>query len=109
MHSAPRLAFTVLVKFEDGIWVAHCLELDIVATGNTPDQAASDIKDLIVAQVSCALSNNNMSNLYHPAPKEVWDEFRTAKTRSKEPVAQKAPFYQTMFAAPLPQGNVCHA
>lgn len=65
----------ILVTKEDGLIVAHCLELDIVATGDTIDQVQRDIIALICAQIDYAFSNDNLDHLYHPAPKEVWREF----------------------------------
>lgn len=43
--------FKILMKFEDGPWIAHCLELDIVSSGRTREQAQEEIVDLISAQV----------------------------------------------------------
>lgn len=111
MRSTPGLAFNALVKFEDGLWVAHCLELDIVATGDSPEAAIDDIKSLILAQVSCALSNENMDYLYHPAPAEVWQEYRTAKAftaKNREEKPALGSFFKTIVADAF-QGNACHA
>lgn len=73
------LSFSVLFKKEDDIIIAHCLELDIVATADTFKEAENDILDLIAAQVSYAFSNDNLENLYHPAPSEVWQQYLTCK------------------------------
>jgi len=109
MHSHPRLAFNVLVNFEDGLWVAHCLELDIVATGDSPKEAADDIRELIQAQVSSAMVNDNMDNLYHPAPREVWAAFTKARSlaaakKTHRPPSVDASFYQRIIADAL----ICH-
>lgn len=101
MKSASKLAFNVLVKREDGEWIAHCLELDIVATGNTPNAAVKDIKSLILAQVSTAIENENMEYLYHPAPQEVWQEYARAKrlsSRKEEATPPPSAFSKTVFA-----------
>jgi hypothetical protein len=73
------LNFNILLKKEEDLFVAHCLELDIVATGDTVQQAKNDVLDLIVAQVDYAFSNDNLDHLYHPAPPEVWREFFACK------------------------------
>jgi len=78
------MIFNILIKNEEGLFVAHCLELDIVATGETVDQARKDIVALICAQVDFAFSNDNLENLYRPAPKEVWEEFFACKERIKK-------------------------
>ncbi len=79
--SNATMAFNVLVKEEDDMWVAHCLELDVVATSDTEEGAVTDIADLIRAQVSYAISHDNLEYLYHPAPSEVWEEFLRCKER----------------------------
>ena len=73
------ITLNVLIKKEDDVFIAHCLELDIVATANTSNQAQKEIVSLIDAQVSYAFENNNLENLYHPAPPEVWKEFFACK------------------------------
>ncbi len=73
------LTVNVLIKKEDDLWIAHCLELDIVATGTSSAEAAREIKDLIKAQISYAFANDNLNNLFKPAPSEVWREFYECK------------------------------
>lgn len=67
--------FKVLIKFKDELWIAHCLELDIVASGKTREQVQEEMVDLILAQIRYALDNNNMEHLYHAAPASVWMEY----------------------------------
>jgi predicted RNase H-like HicB family nuclease len=76
------MVFNILIRKEDKIFVAHCLELDIVAARDTLDEAEKEIFDLVSAQVGYAFRNNNLDNLYHPAPPEVWREFYACKERS---------------------------
>ena len=71
----PVLIFSFLIKEDKGTYIAHCLELDILTTGTTLEQAEQDIMDLVIAQVDYAFSNDNLDHLYHPAPQEVWREF----------------------------------
>jgi len=80
-----EVSFTtnILLKEEDGLFVAHCLELDIVATGVTMDQAQRDCVALVCAQVEYAFAHNNLDNLYHSAPTEVWAEFFACKAQDE--------------------------
>ena len=75
--------FNVLIKRDEGLFLAHCLELDIVTTAPTVDQVKADIYDLILAQVEYAFGNDNLDNLYHPAQREVWEEFFACKERAR--------------------------
>jgi predicted RNase H-like HicB family nuclease len=74
----------VFIKKVDGIFIAHCLELDIVATGSSLEEVKKEIWELVMAQVSYAFSNDNLSYLYHSAPKEVWEEFYKCKRYIEE-------------------------
>lgn len=65
------LSFNILVKEEDGLYVAHCLELDIVATSEDIERVQKEMVDLIAAQVDYAFSNENLDNLYHPHSKQL--------------------------------------
>lgn len=78
------MVFNCLIKKENKTFIAHCLELDIVAVGASPEKAKNDLKDLILSQVDYAFSNDNLNNLYHPAPLAVWKEFYTCETQSED-------------------------
>lgn len=69
------MTFNVLIKVEDGNFVAYCMELDIVAEASTLDMVKDEMGGLIAAAVDYAFSNDNMDHLYRPAPPEIWEEF----------------------------------
>jgi len=75
------MKFQVVIKKEEGLWVAHCLELDIVAANKNLASVKKEIGDLITAQVSYAFENDNVENLYRPAPAEVWEKLYGCKMR----------------------------
>jgi hypothetical protein len=75
----PSMTFNILVKRVERMYIAHCLELDIVATSNDPDQVEKDIISLIDAQIDYAFSHDNIDYLFRPAPIEVWKEFFKCK------------------------------
>jgi hypothetical protein len=77
--SPPSIMVNIFFKKEDQTWIGHCLELDIVATGNNLHQLKADMKDLIIAQIEYAFTNDNLDNLFHPAPVEAWKEFYQCK------------------------------
>lgn len=80
----PRIDVNVICKKEDGVWVGHCLEMDIVTTGDSPEEVQSNIRDLVFAQVESAFENDNLENLFFPAPKEVWAEFMRCRKAAEE-------------------------
>ncbi len=81
IKKSTKRSFTVniLIKKIDNLYVAHCLELDIVAAGKNRAQTEKEIVSLVCAQVDYAFNNNNLDHLYHPAPPEVWKEFFACK------------------------------
>lgn len=78
------LTVNVFIKKEDDLWVGHCLELDIVATGSTPAEVKKDMEDLIITQVAHAFNNDNLDHLFRPAPAEVWEEFYKCRQRAED-------------------------
>jgi len=84
MQQRTAMAFNLLLKEEERLYVAHCLELDIVATGETAEEARRDVVDLIRAQVAYAFAHDNLDHLYRPAPADVWREFYSCRGESQE-------------------------
>ena len=78
------VTLNALIKKEEGLYIAHCLEMDIVATAASLKQVKKDIIDLIKAQIDYAFSYDNLEHLFHPAPKEVWEEFWACKKQEEE-------------------------
>lgn len=112
------MIFNVLIKKETDIYVAHCLELDIVTTSKYFEQVKSDMADLIKAQVNYAFSNDNLDCLYRPAPSEVWEEFYACKKQIEKKINIKSVFSRTaqQFVPPwiitrtcTSFGQSCHA
>lgn len=105
------MVFNILVKEEDDLFVAHCLELDIVATADAIDEVKNDLFDLIITQVSSAFSNDNLDYLFHPAPADVWKEFYQCKGRPEQkhiqiPLVQKTE--PAKFVPPRIKTTTCH-
>ncbi len=73
--ATAQMSFSAVIKKEGDDWVAHCLELDIVTTADSPDRVQSDLLDLIMAQLDYALANDNLDHFYKPAPESAWREF----------------------------------
>ncbi len=80
----------ILTKKEGNLYVAHCLEFDIVATGDTADQAQRDCVSLVCAQIEYAFAHDNLDNLYHSAPAEVWAELGGPEIRIRRLVPDPA-------------------
>jgi hypothetical protein len=89
------MIFNILAKKENDMWVAHCLELDIVTTAKSLSTLKKEIVDLIVTQVDYAFSNDNLNNLYHPASPDVWKAFYACKEQEEKKIKLKSAFRTT--------------
>ena len=91
------ITINIIVKKEESFWVGHCLELDIVATANDLEHLKSDMFDLIIAQIDYAFSNDNLDNLFQPAPREVWEEFYKCKKQIENRIAVESKSQKDRF------------
>jgi len=60
-------------------WIAHCLELDLVSEGETPESALQDLIDISIIQIKTAIDNKDLRSAFCPAPPEIWAMFSRAK------------------------------
>jgi predicted RNase H-like HicB family nuclease len=67
--------FKILLSNEENMWVATCLELDLVAVAATVEEVMLDISDVIFVQLQYSLENDNLDYLYKPALLEEWKLF----------------------------------
>jgi len=107
-----KLIFNILIKkdTDQGCYIAHCLELDIVATSKRLREVKRDIINLIDTQVDYSFSNNNLANLYHSAPIEVWQEFYKCKKIEESNKKIKSHFSKdNSFIPPFITTNICEA
>ncbi len=57
---------------EDDHYVAHCLEFDLVAQGDSVGESFQNLLDAIELQTAYALETGDLENLIQPAPPEFW-------------------------------------
>lgn len=74
-----------LLSESDGEHIAHCLDLDLVATADTREKAAQKLDWLVKATIELALATQQYANLLTKAPGSFWDEFATGNTIELEP------------------------
>lgn len=64
---------------EDGLWVAHALEMDLIGTGATESAALRELRGNVEAQLSFATQEG--TNPFRPAAPEIqclWEEANLA-------------------------------
>ena len=79
----PEFTFHVLIENVEGTYVAHCLEMGLVATSDDTSELSGVMVKLITRQLEFALKNNNPSDIYHSAPQAVWEKLRAAVEEEK--------------------------
>jgi len=82
MKNGVRLSLRALIYPENGWWIAHCLELDLVAEGETPLKAFEALQSLTELQVETAMDEGNLQSIFRQAPPEILAAFATAQDRS---------------------------
>ena len=70
-----RTTFRATVLDENGMWIAHCLDLDIVETGPTSEEAVDALVKAVALQLAYAREENNYEYLVKLAPHEAWQKF----------------------------------
>jgi predicted RNase H-like HicB family nuclease len=79
--SEVRLILNVLIYRDDEWWVAHCLETDVVAEGDSPSKAFENLRGLTEYQIETALSEGDLESIFRPAPAETQRAFASAYDR----------------------------
>jgi len=64
---------------EDGKWVAHCLEFDLMGDGETKEIAGDRLAEAICLQVRESVDNDNPENLFAPAAGKFFAMFAAGK------------------------------
>lgn len=109
MLENSSLTVNVFIKKEGDLWVGHCLELDLVATGASPTEVKKDLEDLIVTQIEFAFRNDNLDHLFRPAPAEIWREFYKCKQSTEDKLVIKSGSKAGLrsFVPPWVIANIC--
>ncbi|MBI3836657.1 MAG: hypothetical protein HY288_01815 [Planctomycetia bacterium] len=97
-----RLSLRILIYREADLWYGHCLDLDIVAEGQSPGEAVASCLDLCSTQIDYAVENGDIGTIFRPAQPELWhmfsiaDDYRLGKELPKR--IQKAEVRELAFA-----------
>jgi len=105
-----RFHFRFLLRKEEDLFVGYCLELDLVATGKTEDEAIKDLIDVTIEQVRYCIVNDNMDRLFRRAPEEIWNEYyECEKKAAPKPRRIKASSKESLTTGLFPFSFVANA
>ena len=82
MRSEAEAQLTCL-EYKDGdLFIAHCLEFDLVSQGATLEEARKNLADLIFSHVQFAVEKDiEEKSLFRPAPNKYWEIYFHWKSR----------------------------
>ena len=76
----------VIIEKEGNLYIAHCLEFDLVTQAKTLKGAKEMIIDAIYEYLSYAVKNNLQEQVFRPAPSEYWAKIpRASKEETISP------------------------
>ncbi|MCC6123386.1 MAG: hypothetical protein IT426_00340 [Pirellulales bacterium] len=70
-----RISLRAVVYREGNWWIAHCLELDLVAEGKSALEAFKNLNDITNTQIETAIQEGNLEAILTPAPPNIWSMF----------------------------------
>src|SRR5258706_14787597 len=62
-----------LFTHADGAIIAHCLDLDIVASGVDMAEAEESLNAMVLVQIASCFTSGNLRQLLTRAPQSYWD------------------------------------
>src|SRR2546426_11430055 len=77
----------VLIDRDGDAYVAHALEMDIVAYGKTQKAAVKELKNLVFNQISYAIESGEEHLMLRAAPQEYFDRWEKAHTAALKGLA----------------------
>jgi predicted RNase H-like HicB family nuclease len=68
----PRIVTVRTIGYrDDDRWIVHCLEMDLIGIGATPETALEELKEAIEMQITFAIQTDKPALLEHSAPIEI--------------------------------------
>jgi len=77
-----RIPLRAVFYKEEGNWVAHCLEFDLLGHGSTKKEALESLSEAIFIQLSFSVEHDNLDNLFSPADGKYLRMFAAGKDTS---------------------------
>jgi hypothetical protein len=74
-----RIPLRAVFYKEGDVWVAHCLEFDLLGHGSTKKKALALLAKAIGVQIEASIKHNNLANLFTPAEGEYFRMFAAGK------------------------------
>jgi predicted RNase H-like HicB family nuclease len=77
-----KAAINCLEYKDRNTFIAHCLEFDLLAQGETQEEARRNLADLIKTHIQFAIEKDvEEKSLFHPAPPQYWKILHDMQSR----------------------------
>ncbi len=90
-----------LLSQSEGKHVAHCLDLDLVATAGSREQAAAKLDRLVKATIELAPGTQQFANLATRAPQSFWNDYASGNAVELEPKTLRIRIPESVQIVPL--------
>jgi hypothetical protein len=105
--SLPHLSLLhYLLSESEGKYIAHCLDLDLVATGQSCEEAAVKLDRLVKAHIELALATQQVANLATKAPQSFWDQYADGKPIELEPRTIRIQIPESVQIVPVSESKL---
>ena len=85
-----ELTFNIVVEKKEGVHVATCLEMGLVATADNEQDLPAIMDKLIHRQIAFAIENENFQDIFHPADPKIWHRLSDAFMKEKARAIRKS-------------------
>ena len=60
-------------------WIAHCLQMDVVAEGDSANAASTTLMELCDMQIEACLAEGDIEGIFRFAPRDAWTRYAMSK------------------------------
>ncbi len=74
-----RLPLRAVLYREGDLWIAHCLEMDLLGDGPDQEKALNSLSQAIVTQLQACIKHDNVAGIFCPAEAKYFRMFAAGK------------------------------
>jgi hypothetical protein len=100
--------FNTVYEEKDGVYIATCIEMGLVATADRKEDLPAIMDKLVFRQVKFALQNDNLQDIFHPAD-IAWQYLRDAMAKDKVRQVRKSESEEQVDGATVSVINTAYA
>lgn len=87
MMAGETVTLRAVLYRDDGLWFAHCLEMDLIGHGDSREEALNQLQAAIQIQIEESARDRGGDNLFFPAEPEYFRMFFAGRHRAVFAVA----------------------